>query len=241
MTAHGSSWRGSAAGVLGAVLLAACQPSGTAPPVEAGPTSVGPETSRPTVAATTSPALPVPPVVPRDPVPMDPVPIDPMPGAACGVERWAVKTGTDAAARSVDLTPRDTTVAALSALPAPAEPGPRVAPAETTVYRVHALLTDYKAENDSDDHLVLLDPGGAGTLVAEIPSPSCVGPSSAFLPAIARARAAFEGRFTAGGRYRRTSVDVTVTGVGFFDRVHGQRGVAANGVELHPVLSITFG
>jgi hypothetical protein len=33
---------------------------------------------------------------------------------------------------------------------------------------------------------------------------------------------------------------VRVTGVGFFDRIHGQNGVAKNGVELHPVLDITF-
>jgi len=34
---------------------------------------------------------------------------------------------------------------------------------------------------------------------------------------------------------------VTITGVGFFDRVHGQTGVALkNGIELHPVLAIAF-
>jgi hypothetical protein len=34
---------------------------------------------------------------------------------------------------------------------------------------------------------------------------------------------------------------VTITGVGFFDRVHGQTGVALkNGIELHPVLAIQF-
>jgi hypothetical protein len=32
-----------------------------------------------------------------------------------------------------------------------------------------------------------------------------------------------------------------VVGVGFFDRVHGQTGVASsNGIELHPILAITF-
>ncbi|MSQ21739.1 MAG: DUF3761 domain-containing protein [Dehalococcoidia bacterium] len=29
-----------------------------------------------------------------------------------------------------------------------------------------------------------------------------------------------------------------MTGVGFFDLIHGQRGVAPNGIELHPVLAI---
>jgi hypothetical protein len=33
----------------------------------------------------------------------------------------------------------------------------------------------------------------------------------------------------------------TITGVGFFDRVHGQTGVALkNGIELHPILAIEF-
>jgi hypothetical protein len=32
-----------------------------------------------------------------------------------------------------------------------------------------------------------------------------------------------------------------VRGVGFFDKIHGQTGVARNGIELHPVLSIAFG
>jgi hypothetical protein len=33
---------------------------------------------------------------------------------------------------------------------------------------------------------------------------------------------------------------VRVTGVGFFDFLHGQRGVAPNGIELHPVLEVEF-
>jgi hypothetical protein len=35
-------------------------------------------------------------------------------------------------------------------------------------------------------------------------------------------------------------VPVTITGVAFFDKLHGQTGVAPNGIELHPVLSITI-
>jgi hypothetical protein len=34
---------------------------------------------------------------------------------------------------------------------------------------------------------------------------------------------------------------VTVTGVGFFDFLHGQTGVAPNGIELHAVLDVQFG
>jgi hypothetical protein len=31
----------------------------------------------------------------------------------------------------------------------------------------------------------------------------------------------------------------TITGVGFFDVLHGQTGVAPNGIELHPLLGFT--
>jgi hypothetical protein len=31
---------------------------------------------------------------------------------------------------------------------------------------------------------------------------------------------------------------VSITGVAFFDKFHGQKGVAPNGIELHPVLGI---
>jgi len=33
---------------------------------------------------------------------------------------------------------------------------------------------------------------------------------------------------------------LTVTGVAFFDVLHGQEGVAPNGIELHPILMIDF-
>ncbi len=36
----------------------------------------------------------------------------------------------------------------------------------------------------------------------------------------------------------RKTITVRVTGVVFFDRIHGQDGVAPNGVELQPVLGI---
>ena len=42
----------------------------------------------------------------------------------------------------------------------------------------------------------------------------------------------------------KTQVPVTpvrITGVGFFDSVHGQMGVSqSNGIELHPVLKIEW-
>lgn len=40
---------------------------------------------------------------------------------------------------------------------------------------------------------------------------------------------------------RIAPANATITGVGFFDRAHGQTGAAANVIELHPVLAVVFG
>jgi len=160
--------------------------------------------------------------------------------SACGVERWAVKTGLDADARLVDQTTIvPTNIIQLRTLPAPAQPPlrARVRPAETTVWGVDATLLRYKEEADSDDHLVLADTGGR-TMIAELPAPECVGSGSPFLPAIRAVRRAFTARFHPTRSWQRVRVPMRVAGVGFFDFKHGQSGVAPNAIELHPVLGI---
>src|SRR5690348_13819378 len=138
----------------------------------------------------------------------------------CGVERWAVKTGTDAGVGSVDLSsPQNTTIAQLIGLtpPNPIPKDTRFGPTEDTVFVLNATLTDYKLEGgskgDSDYHLVLQDDQGR-TMVAEIPSPSCVGAGSPFAAQVALARAAFDGQLTATTSFQTANVPVQVTGIG---------------------------
>ena len=40
------------------------------------------------------------------------------------------------------------------------------------------------------------------------------------------------------GKFKETdeAVIIEVVGIGFFDRLHGQRGMAPSGIEIHPVL-----
>jgi len=160
----------------------------------------------------------------------------------CGVERWSVKTGTDADANLVNqssTTP--TTVSSLRSLSAPSSlpANNRIQPTETTVFVVDATLTEYKLESDSDYHLVISDAGG-NTMITEIPSPNCVGAGSPFASSISASRNAFDARFTATTSFQTANIPVRITGVGFFDFLHGQTGVAPNGIELHPVLNIIF-
>lgn len=175
---------------------------------------------------------------------------------APGKERWAVKTGTDPQASEVKLdAPVKTQIAFLASCTPPSDPDSlpdRLAPIEDTVYQVDATLVAYKEEADGDFHLVISD--GQNTMIAEIPDPDfCDG--SVWLDQIKSTRAAFDGKFgkeltslrrltytlTDGvAMVSKISVPVSLTGVGFFDKLHGQTGVAPNGIELHPVLSITF-
>jgi hypothetical protein len=93
------------------------------------------------------------------------------------------------------------------------------------------------------------NPGSPHSFIAEIVDPNCVGgrdgavtSSSRFAQELATVRAAFQQQFTniSGGWNHSGGIPVRITGVGFFDRPHGQTGRAPNGIELHPVLDITF-
>lgn len=160
----------------------------------------------------------------------------------CGVERWAVKTGTDADAGLVNLnSTTSTTISYLRGLTAPASlpSNNRIQPTETTQFVLNATLVEYKLETDSDYHLVIKDSAG-NTMIAEVPSPSCVGAGSPFLSGITNARSQFDATYTATTSFQTANVPVQITGIGFFDFLHGQTGVAPNGIEIHPVLNIVF-
>ena len=167
-------------------------------------------------------------------------------GQRCGVERWPVKTGIDGDSSHVDTSnPQTANIAELVALqrPNPLPNDTRFAPTENTVFVVNATLTDYKLETgstgDSDYHLVLMDEQG-NTMVAEIPSPSCVAAGSRFATQITNARAEFDAQFNATSSFQTANIPVRVTGIGFFDFFHHQHGAAPNVIELHPVLDIQF-
>jgi hypothetical protein len=160
----------------------------------------------------------------------------------CGVERWQIKTGTDSDAGSVNLnvsTPNS--IASLTALAKPSSipPTSRIQPTETTLWLLNATLTEFKLEGDSDIHLVLVDETG-NSMIAEIPDASCVGSGSPFASGISNARAQFTSQFTPGSSFQTVNVPVQIIGIGMFDFLHGQTGVAPNGIELHPVLNIVF-
>lgn len=186
-----------------------------------------------------------------------------------GTERWFVKTGIDPDAAKVDIfNTAPITIGELNQLPslrdtvAKGDNQTRLA-GERVVYQVTGRLVLFKNEDDSDYHLVITDdslkftPGGKGTdgletgtsFIAEIPDPDCAagrkgpaGAKSLWDSQIRSARAAFDARFPSGQGADSDlgGIPVTLTGVLFYDRQHQQTGRAINGVELHPVLMISF-
>jgi len=135
-------------------------------------------------------------------------------GVNCGVERWSVKTGTDADIGLVNLSPQDTTLSALTSIARPSSlpANNRASPAERQAWRLRDItLTIYKLENDSDYHLVLSD--GSQTMISEIPHPDCVGTSSPFLPGIRAARTTFDSRYTPTTSFQTANVTASMIGV----------------------------
>src|SRR5437868_5963716 len=163
---------------------------------------------------------------------------------SCGGKRWPVKTLADPGGRGLRLDLlQATTIDVLRQLPArPGGESSRGGTVERTVYRVAARLVEAKViGEDSDIHLVIADPKTGGSMIAELPALSCtVGATRRARLLMQSARVAFLracGDPGAGdyAEYGRRS-QATVTGMGFFDFSHGQRGVAPNAIELHPVI-----
>lgn len=161
----------------------------------------------------------------------------------CGIERWPVKTLSDADALSVSLSPVSTTVDALRTLPKPSSypDNARLGEVERTTYRVTATLIEMKREDDRDIHLVIADLSDpTHTMIVELVDVTCEGAfDSAHRAQMESARAAFEAACGAPTTaFKSLAGTATLTGVGFFDVIHGQRGIAPNGIELHPVIAV---
>ena len=157
-----------------------------------------------------------------------------------GVERWAVKVLTDAAAAQVNYTPKLTSVDSLIHIPtAPNQNAPRMAGIEFQSYVFPCNITIKKNEDDNDYHLVLKS--GTETMIGEVPDPVCsAAASSAHLNEFIMARNWVNTHIGTGALANVNIAPVDITGVSFVDPPHGQTGRAPNGMEIHPILNIQF-
>jgi hypothetical protein len=165
--------------------------------------------------------------------------------AQCGEHRWDVKTLSDSDTLLIDFNKVvKTTILEQSALPKPEKikhNTPRQS-SEITVYSIDCEIVSFKREDDFDIHIVLKDPKGDLTMVAELPSPWCPEVQATSRSKVFKKINDFFldniGKPTSKFKNLRYPIPVRVTGVGFFDAFHGQRGMLSNGREIHPVLKI---
>jgi len=182
-------------------------------------------------------------------------------GYACGDERWPVKVVQDDHAKyffknqDIDsgklVKPVKTSISVLSNKAWPFTWATNKFPqkwtytmrngkAEFTLWVLTAYLQLKKNEADEDYHLVLKS--GKKTMIAEIPGEGCVADTPEPIKSmIIKARQDFTDWYAAQPNKKHLNAKVRVTGMGFFDRVHGGTGqVLKNGIELHPVIKIEF-
>jgi hypothetical protein len=164
-------------------------------------------------------------------------------GLSCGVERWPVKTASDAAAAAIELSTLETTsIRALNLIDQHCSgiPAARTYPEEFRVFEVIGRVLVAKSEDDRDYHLALVDPSDpTSTLISEVPDPACTGAVDSSLKGfLIQARTQFEA-IRAGRPLSALSGEILrVQGVGFYDFNHNQTGRSQSCLELHPVLRI---
>ncbi len=161
--------------------------------------------------------------------------------AQCGKERWDVKTLTDKDTTKIDFENIiQSTVSEQCSLTRPSKikNKPRMS-SEITVYEIEAYVIKYKKESDRDFHVVIEDAETEETMVVEILDPDCPDiDNTSRYELFKEVREWFVENFHPTSSFKSTWKKVKLTGVGFFDYLHGQRGMAPNGREIHPVLSM---
>lgn len=161
----------------------------------------------------------------------------------CGIERWDVKTLSDKDTLKIDfhkIIP--STVHQQVSLTKPQRQSSRL-DSESTVYSIDCFIIGYAREsNDKDIHMIIEDILTDETMVVEIPSKDCsaIQRTSRFQLFADLEEWFFKniGLPTSSFFYLKKHIPVNITGLGFFDRNHGQIGMADNFREIHPVLSI---
>lgn len=161
----------------------------------------------------------------------------------CSVYRGDVKTLGDPAAANISDALQPTSVKALRNLPNPHltkndSKRPRMAPVEQTIYRMNVKLVSFKLEKDNDIHVIVAGPVSRKRMIVEFVLPECGKRRQAQM---ANARFSLQSRCgVATRKFQRLQGTALITGVGFYDDLHRQKGAAPNGIELHPVLSFQF-
>lgn len=163
---------------------------------------------------------------------------------ACGVERWAIKTFTDPDTVQINFNNIvNSTIAFQKTIAPPPDiiNWPPRQSTETTVYRIEGYLIFHKLESDQDIHLGFMSMNHLDTMIAEICDPTCPGIiNTSRYQQLKTVRDWFVATYNPIPSFQTFLIHVSLVGVGFFDLLHGQRGIPPNGREIHSVLSISL-
>ena len=158
----------------------------------------------------------------------------------CGKNRWDVKTLTDVNASKVKMKPIKTTIDSLRCVKVINKISANTPRFSTEFYtfQITCGIREYINEADGDIHLVLYDLKDTNkTFVAEIPDPNCKEvKGSKYELKYKQCRDEVEKWKLPKGKIQKGTY--RLTGVMFFDKLHGVSGAPQNGGELHPLLSI---
>jgi hypothetical protein len=165
-------------------------------------------------------------------------------GVHCGTERWKVKTLTDTTVGNIDPDEVTKTINWFRTRTRPASlPNTtRLIGVETMTFKLKGRVMKFKREDDKDFHVVIAQTNNfSKMMVIEFTDPQCEAVcSSTFLERMRQARQDFidqVGQPTGSFKTPTSPIVIEIVGVGFFDRLHNQTGMAPSGIEIHPVLS----
>jgi len=166
--------------------------------------------------------------------------------AGCALSRTEVKSLRDPTAAGIQFDlPIDTTIAALNAIPPHCGPtgNRRVRDEEQRVYRIEGRIIRVKRERDHDIHLVLADATNPKDhIIVESDDPdfgrNAASPYRDRLAAARRMTEELVSSSSADALDQLKGTIVRVTGIGFFDVNHLQKGRSRSCIELHPILTI---
>jgi hypothetical protein len=171
-------------------------------------------------------------------------------GIYCGTERSDIKHLSDFEAKEINFTSLQCSINdflkgdTLTIPPSFSSKRIKRLPSEKQVYSVLCYVKFYQLETDNDYHLVCCDSNYNYKFIAEIPSPECQeSRASGYAANYKAARLLLDSLYPlihSGKHWTKYKFPLLITGVAFHDFVHGQTGHARKGIELHPVLFITY-
>lgn len=171
-----------------------------------------------------------------------------IPGIAPRPAREDLSHALDSRAESINPTPRDTTIEVIVGQERPADladdcsspqyQDKRIAPFETTVWRVVAALIRVVLRPDGDIYLVLQDSEGR-QIVAEAP-PIIATEKSHLSQELADVFSRLQKEFLPNVNPKTIHRPIVVEGVGFFGKASKREGAPHNGARLMPILNYKF-